>query len=97
MKAANRRSGVAPNSSLFRVSATQPISRGLLRPMRNPGRHGASHWLRMAVSVAAVLLLFIAAQSPEPDWRTAGSDVVGKLMPVRAPTSMVHIPAAHGG
>ena len=44
---------------------------------------------------AAVLPLSVAAQSPEPDPRTAGSDVVGKLRPVRNPTSMVGIPAEH--
>ncbi len=39
--------------------------------------------------------LSVVAQSSDPDPRTAGSDVVGKLMPARAPTSMVRIPAAH--
>jgi len=49
----------------------------------------------LVLLVAAVLPLSIAAQSPEPDPRTAGSDIVGKLMPVHDPTSMVRIPAAH--
>ncbi len=49
----------------------------------------------LGLLVAAVLPLSIAAQSPDPDPRTAGSDVVGKLRPVRDPTTMVRIPAAH--
>ena len=63
--------------------------------MLKAGRRGTARWLPLALLVAAVLPLSVAAQSPEPDPRTAGSDVVGKLMPVRAPTSMVRIPAAH--
>ncbi len=63
--------------------------------MLRTGRHGTTRWLLLALLVAAVLPLSVDAQSPEPDPRTAGSDVVGKLMPVRDPTSMVRIPAAH--
>ncbi len=63
--------------------------------MLGAGRRGTTRWLLLALLVAAVLPLSIAAQSPEPDPRTAGSDVVGKLRPVRDPTTMVRIPAAH--
>ena len=49
----------------------------------------------IALMVVAVLPLSIAAQSPEPDPRTTGLDVVGKIRPVRNPTSMVRIPAEH--
>jgi len=45
--------------------------------------------------VSAVLPLSSAAQSPEPDPRTAGSDFVGKLLPASEPTVMVRIPAEH--
>ncbi len=76
-------------------SAMQPIARGLLRPMLKASRRGTARWLHLVLLIAAMLPLSVAAQSPEPDPRTAGSDVVGKLMPVRHPTSVVGIPAAH--
>ncbi len=86
---------MGPNGSLFRLCATQLIARGLLWPMLRAGRRGTTRWLCLALLVAAVLPLSVAAQSREPDPRTAGSDVVGKLRPVRDRTSMVGIPAAH--
>jgi len=57
--------------------------------------HRTLRWLFQALLVTAVLPLFIVAQSTEPDPRTAGSDIVGKLLPVRSPTGMVSIPAGH--
>jgi hypothetical protein len=82
-------------SSLFRLSATQPIACGRTRPMLKTGLRGIIRWFLLALLLATVLPLSIAAQSPEPDPRTAGSDIVGKLMPVRYPASMVRIPAEH--
>jgi hypothetical protein len=87
----DRRRPVGPNGGLFRQCGTQPIARGLLRPMLRAGRR----WLCLALLVAVVLPLSVPAQSPKPDPRTAGSDVVGKLMPVRDHTTMVGVPAAY--
>jgi hypothetical protein len=63
--------------------------------MLRAGRRGTTRWLCLALLVLAVPPFSVAAQSPEPDPRTAGSDVVGKLRPVRDPTTMVRIPVAH--
>jgi hypothetical protein len=63
--------------------------------MLRAGRRGTTRRLCLALLIAAVLPLSVAAQSPEPDPRTAGSDIVGKLRPVRNPTTWVRIPAAH--
>jgi len=63
--------------------------------MLKTGLRGTTRWLLLALLVGAVLPLSSAAQSPEPDPRTAGSDIVGKLLPVRNPTGMVRIPAEH--
>ena len=86
---------MGPNGSPFRLCVTQPIARGLLRPMLRPGRRGATRRVCLVLLLAAVLPHSIAAQSPKPDPRTAGSDVVGKVRPVRDPTTMVQIPAVH--
>jgi hypothetical protein len=91
----NRWRTVGPNGSLFRLAATQAIAPGLLRPMLGVGRRGTTRRFCLALLVAVVLPLSIAAQSPEPDPNTAGSDVVGKLMPVRSPTSVNNVPAVH--
>ena len=83
------------NGSLFRLSATQPIGRGGIRPMLKAGLGGTMCWLWLVLLVAVVLPLSIAAQSSEPDPRTAGSDVVGKLRPVSHPTSLNNVPAVY--
>jgi len=83
------------NGSLFRLFDTQPIACEMTRPMLKTGLHGTTLGFLLALLVAAVLPLSIAAQNPEPDPLTAGSDVVGKLRPVSYPTEMVNIPAAH--
>ncbi len=51
--------------------------------------------LCVALAAGGYLSGSAGAQSPKPDPRTAGSDVVGKIRPVHHPTSMVGVPAAH--
>lgn len=83
------------NSSSFKLSVMHLISRGRTRPLLRTDLRRTICWLFFALLVTAMLPLSIAAQSPEPDPRTAGSGIVGKLLPVRSPTGMVRIPAEH--